>query len=238
MNELEKIVQSYERRKRLNPVLYSYFDEGNLFIIQSRERQVVRIIKKYVGTELNCKRILDVGCGTGGELRNFLKYGARPENLYGIDLLKERIEQAKKINPNINFVCADAQTLPFPDNFFDIVMQFTMFTSILSENMKQNVAREMLRVVRRDGIILWYDFMYDNPKNPDVKGVKKKEIFSLFPNCEFDITKLTLAPFIARKLACVSWLFCYLMEKIQLFNTHYLVVIRKLASHYDESALP
>ena len=43
-----------------------------------------------------------------GELRNFIKYGAKPNHLYGIELLEDRIEIAKDINPNINFNCEDA----------------------------------------------------------------------------------------------------------------------------------
>ncbi|MDI6792500.1 MAG: hypothetical protein QME81_06490 [bacterium] len=47
--------------------------------------------------------------------------------------------------------------------------------------MRQRIASEMLRVLKPDGI-LWYDFHMDNPKNTDVKGVKKKEVKQLFPN--------------------------------------------------------
>jgi hypothetical protein len=93
--------------------------------------------------------------------------------------------------------------------------------------MKRNIAKEMLRVLKNDGIILWYDFIYNNPKNPDVKGIGKKEIISLFPNCKFDFNKITLAPPIARFIAPHSYLVCYLLEKLKIFNTHYLVVIKK-----------
>ena len=63
----------------------------------------------------------------------------------------------------------------------------------------------MLRVLKKEGIILWYDFSYDNPKNPDVKGIKKEEIINLFPNCKFTFNKVTLAPPIVRSTAPRSW---------------------------------
>jgi len=225
MNELEKISERYERRKKFDSMLYSYFNNANLFIAQARERKILGLIKKYLGDKLNDKKILDVGCGGGGELRNFIKYGAKPENLYGIDLLEDRIERAKYLSPNIEFRCGNAEKLPYPDEFFDIVMQFTMFTSILNDNMKRNIAKEMLRVLKEDGIILWYDFIYNNPRNPDVKGIGKSEILRLFPNCKFNFNKITLAPPIARAIAPYSYLASYLLEKLKFLNTHYLVVI-------------
>ncbi len=34
----------------------------------------------------------------------------------------------------------------------------------------------MLRVLKPNGIILWYDYFISKPTNPDVKGVGKREI--------------------------------------------------------------
>lgn len=163
----------------------------------------------------------------GGVLRDFVKYGAKPKYLYGIDILEDRIEIAKDISPNINFKCSDASNLPYKDEFFDIVVQFVVFTSILEDYMRKNIAIEMLRVLKKEGIILWYDFSYNNPKNPDVKGVKKKEIIDLFSNCKFTFKRVTLVPPIVRFIAPRSWLLCYLFEKLSFLCTHYLVIIRK-----------
>ncbi len=67
----------------------------------------------------------------------------------------------------------------------------------------------------------------NNPRNPDVRGVKKSEISFLFPGCTIDIKRVTLAPPISRILAPYSWMACYLLEKLKLLNTHYLGIIRK-----------
>jgi ubiquinone/menaquinone biosynthesis C-methylase UbiE len=195
MDELERIKKAYEKRKiEQKDKVYSYFNKGNLFIIHQREKALLDILNKFNYSDLTNKRILDVGCGTGGTLRRFIDYGAKPENLYGIDLLKDRIENAKQLHPKINFVCGDASNLPYADRYFDIVMQFTVFTSIHDIKLKKKIASEILRVCKEDGIIIWYDFHIDNPKNPDVKGVKKNEIHSLFPNCEISLKRITLAP--------------------------------------------
>ena len=228
MNELERIKKAYNKRKiQQKGNLYSYFNKGNLYIVQSRERVILDLLRKFNFLDLSNKYILDIGCGTGSVLREFIKYGAKAKYLNGIDLLEDRIKIAKDISPNINFKCGDASNLPYGDESFDIVVQFTVFTSILEDDMRKNIAIEMLRVLKKEGIILWYDFSYDNPKNPDVKGIKKKEIIDLFPNCEFNFNRITLAPPIVRFIAPRSWLLCYLFEKLSFLCTHYLVIIRK-----------
>jgi ubiquinone/menaquinone biosynthesis C-methylase UbiE len=224
MNESERIKKAYNKRKiQQKGSLYSYFNKGNLYIVQSRERVILDLIRKFNFPKLLDKKILDIGCGTGGVLREFIKYGAKPKYLYGIDLLDDRIEIAKDISPNINFKCGDSSNLPYGDESFDIVVQFTVFTSVLKKEMKNDIAKEMLRVLKKEGIILWYDFSYNNPRNPDVKGIKKKEIINLFPNCEFNFNRVTLAPPIVRFIAPRSWLLCYLFEKLSFLCTHYLI---------------
>ena len=228
MNEVKRIKKAYEKRKKEQiDKLYSPFNIASLFISHNREKELLRVIKKFVGSELLDKKILDVGCGSGGMLRRFIDYGALPENLYGIDLLPDRIEMAKKLSPHINFYLGNAAKLPFEDDFFDIVMQFTVFTSILDYSLKQKIAQEMLRVLKPDGIIIWYDYWISKPTNPDVKGVGKREIKKLFPNCKFEFHNITLAPPIARLIAPWSYLLCCLLEKMKFLNTHYLVIIRK-----------
>src|SRR5262252_5722773 len=44
---------------------------------------------------LHSRRVLDVGCGIGDRLAVFQDFGARPENLFGVDLIPERIRSAR-----------------------------------------------------------------------------------------------------------------------------------------------
>ena len=51
--------------------------------------------------------------------------------------------------------------------------------------MEKVIAYKISRVLQPDGIILCYDYHVNNPNNPDVKGVKKEEIYERFPHVKF-----------------------------------------------------
>lgn len=91
--------------------------------------------------------------------------------------------------------------------------------------MKMRIAAEMRRVLKPDGLILWYDYHMNNPNNPDVRGVKAGEIHALFPGSDIRLEKITLAPPLARLLAPCSWLLCDLLGNFPFLCTHYLGVI-------------
>jgi hypothetical protein len=84
----------------------------------------------------------------------------------------------------------------------------------------------MLRIVKPGGLVLSYDFWL-NPSNPQTRGIRPAEIKQLFPNCQHEFHRITLAPPITRRLASISWGLCLFLESLKIFNTHYLVTIRK-----------
>ena len=92
-----------------------------------------------------------------------------------------------------------------PTRSFDIVSQFTVFTSILSPELRRAIAAEMIRVTRPGGVVLWYDFRVNNPRNDQVRRVGARELRELFPGCEVHLRPTTLAPPVARRLVPLSW---------------------------------
>jgi ubiquinone/menaquinone biosynthesis C-methylase UbiE len=225
--EESRIRSAYARREE-DDARYSWFNPGYQLMVQQRERRLLALLRRYDCENLAPKKILEVGCGTGQWLRDFIKWGARPENITGIDLLAERVSKARGLcPPAVRIQCASAAQLPFSNERFDLVLQSTVFTSILDPDLKRQVAAEMMRVVKPEGFILWYDYHVNNPWNKDVRGVKRREIIQLFPDCRVELQRIILLPPLARLLAPYSYLGCYLLEKLPPLCTHYLGVIRK-----------
>jgi len=222
-----RILAAYAKRRQ-DDARYSWFSPGHLYMVQERERWVLKLLRQNGFAPLSTRKILEIGCGTGYWLRDLIKWGARPENITGIDLLPDRVVEARKLCPEaVRIQCGSAAELALPSEAFDLVFQSTVFTSILDARMKRQVASEMLRVVKGDGGIVWYDYHINNPRNQNVSGVKKREIHKLFPGCQVELRQITLAPPLVRLLAPHSWLACYLLGKIPWLCTHYLGMIRK-----------
>ena len=225
--EQKRILAAYARRPGTDR-RYSWFNDAHLLLTQERERLVLQALKRHDVSALDGMRILEIGSGTGHWLREFIKWGARPENITGLDLIAERVAEAKLLCPDaVRIECGDAGHLPFPGEAFDLVLQSTVFSSILDRDMRQQVAAEMLRVLKRDGLILWYDLAVNNPSNADVRGINKREVRQLFPACRIEFRRMTLAPPVARLLARYSWFACSLLAQMRWMCTHYLGVVRK-----------
>lgn len=75
-----------------------------------------------MGACVKGQRVLDMGTGTGVLPRNLYQYGA---DFTGIDLSENQIKQAAALareqNMKIEFLCAPAENMNFPDQSFDVV---------------------------------------------------------------------------------------------------------------------
>lgn len=226
-SEEQRIRDAYAQRSAQDSgSLYTWMNPATAFSLQRQELSVLRLLRDCGIASLTDRDILEVGCGGGSELRNFIKYGADPGRLHGIDILEDRIGQGRSISPNINFHLGNAASLPFEDDSFDIVCQFVMFTSILDAELKKRIAAEMMRVVRPTGLIIWYDYFISRPGNRDVRGVRRREVESLFGGRQVDLRKVTLAAPLARLIAPRSPLAAAMLEKVPWLRSHYLAAIR------------
>jgi len=160
-------------------------------------------------------------------LAGFEAWGARPDNLYGVDLLGDRIRRAKENFPGLTFREANAEALPFADGFFDLVALFTVFSSILDPRMARDVSREIHRVLRSGGAVVWYDFRMNNPFNPHVRGVSRKGIRQLFPGFHSHLVTITLMPPLARRLGRLADPLYPCLTSLPFLRSHYLGVLAK-----------
>ena len=184
-----------------------------------------RLLEKPGAVPLSEATIADVGCGAGQWLEEYVRWGAQPGRLHGIDLLSERVAAASARLPDADLRTGDARYLPWPDASFDLVTQFTVFSSVLDAAVRRAIAAEMLRVLRPGGRILWYDCRYSNPFRAAVQGVSSDEIRTLFPNSTIDFAVTTLVPPLSRVIAHYSPAAAAALESLRFTCTHLAAVI-------------
>lgn len=224
-----RIQKVYEDRERLIPSdRDSLQNPGNVSIQQDRDRHLLSWLHRSGYMPLDTKKILDVGCGRGYSLRTFLRWGAKSENLFGIDLISSHIEQARRGLPRATLELGNATSLNYADETFDLVQQFTIFSSILHGATRRKVALEMIRVLKTGGHVIWYDFFVNNPWNPNVRGVGRREIRELFPHCDYCFERVTLAPPIARLIGKTIPKAYDSLVSLKVFSTHYIAFFKKL----------
>ena len=151
-----------------------------LFQYLAFEASVLSALRRTRGLVRRSSKILDVGCGSGGSLVRFMQLGFSPENLHGIDILEDRVHEARRTYPNVEFVCEDAAAMPYESGIFDLTMESTMFVQITDRVLAERIAGEMLRVTKAGGYLLLIDWRYGKPGNRDYAALSRKRIKHLF----------------------------------------------------------
>lgn len=222
-DEVQRLTKVYEDYRESHGKRESWDSNnpGNKAISKERQKAISQLLQDQKIPSLEKRKILEIGCGMGNVLASLITLGATAENLYGVDLLPDRIEKAKQQHPGIHFEYANAESLNYPDASFDLVLFFTVFSSILDERMRIGVAQEAKRVLKRGGGILWYDLRYNNPGNPSVRGLQKKDIQRLFPEFGIYLQTITLLPPLARRLGPLTDFLYPFLERLPFLRTHY-----------------
>lgn len=223
---IQRVYATYEA-KGLGKSKWSLNNRGNVAIIQERRAALLTVLETAGSLPLAGKQILEVGCGSGGVLQELLSLGADASRLCGVDLLPDGIESARRNLPEVNLKVADARHLPFDKEAFDLVIVFTVFSSILNLGAARSVAEEISRVLKPGGAVASYDFRYNNPVNPNVRGMKRRELQAHFPGFVVFAKSLTLLPPLARRLGPLTRFAYPVLAMVPLLRTHFLAVMVK-----------
>lgn len=198
-DESTRVRQRYARRDvALDARRYALTDAYALAAWQERQRAMVRLL---AGRRLADLSVLEAGCGSGGNLQDLIRLGATPGRLQGLELQAERAAQARAVLPAACRIhTADALQADLPEASQDLVLLFTVFSSLLSDVAQQALAARAWHWLRPGGAVLWHDFTVGNPRNPDVRGVPLARVRALFPQGRMQARRVTLAPPVGRML--------------------------------------
>lgn len=224
--EEERIRSAY--RERHDTWRYSWLNPSHVYSRQEQHRAVLSVLRAAGHESLDGLRVLDIGCGTGHWLRQFVEWGATPQNLTGIDLLEDRVEAARRLCPaGVRLLLGNGAVVDEPDGRFDIALLITTLTSILDSDLRKAVAAEAIRVVKPQGLIVVYDFCVPSPGNADVRPLTKRDVRALFATYTIESRRITLAPPLTRLLAARARWMCDALTLVPFLRTHYLTVIRR-----------
>jgi len=228
--EHQAIELRYQRRataRRQNR--YSLMDDYALMVDQEKDRALVRMLKSSgMAERIAERRVLEIGCGSGSNLLRFVRMGFRPQNLVGNDLLADRLHEAETILPSsIRLIPGDAAGMECSEQSFDIVCAFTVFSSILDDGFQNRLATKIWQFVKPGGGVLWYDFIYNNPANPDVRGIPIRRVRELFPHSRPRIRRITLAPPLGRLITRLHPALYTIFNLVPLARTHVLCWLSK-----------
>ncbi|MEZ5358025.1 MAG: class I SAM-dependent methyltransferase [Candidatus Zixiibacteriota bacterium] len=203
---------------------YAIGNAGNAFNLRMLTGQLKAFLDR-LRTPLESLKLLDTGAGQLFWPELFIQFGLKRKHCFGTDLLHWRLAKGHADGRDVSAVTADAATMPFADNQFDIVTQFTLLTSVLDPEIKKNIASEMMRVLKPGGHILWYDFRYDNPANENTKAIGKAEIVKLFRPLKAEFQTITLLPPLARKIPRSMSPILTMLYLFPILRSHYLAII-------------
>jgi SAM-dependent methyltransferase len=124
-------------------------DEPNRYCIQLYHRTATQV-------DLSGKQVLEVSCGHGGGAA-YLVRTLQPAAYTGLDYNPDGVAFARKRHdlPGLDFVHGNAESLPFPDESFDAVI------NVEASHAYPHFERflpEMVRVLRPGGHFLYADF--------------------------------------------------------------------------------
>lgn len=103
--------------------------------------------------KLNPKKVLDLGCGNGNILKVLSEKTSA--DLYGLDLSEQMIMEAeKRLNADVNLTVGDAESLPYADDQFDLVICNASFHHYTKP---KTVLNEVKRILKKDGTLILGD---------------------------------------------------------------------------------
>lgn len=184
------------------------------------------LLARTVGTDLEALRVLDVGCGSGSFLRQLINWGADPGLLSGTEYQQDRLDSARRRSPAaVRWHLGDLDV--FQDGSMDLVCANTVFSSILDDAARARLGAEMWRTLAPGGWCMVFDFRYDNPRNRQVRRVRRAELLAIWPGPRWHYQTLLLAPPIARRLAAGPRILRDALAIVPPLRSHFILMVQK-----------
>ena len=118
----------------------------NKYTIENESKHNVEFTKfiKDMATSLRSNNVLEIGCNSGNDLRDF----PNDFEVHGVDLNEQALEIAKKRFPTFKFDKGSITDLPFEESSIDFVFTHNVLNYIDEDDMDKAI-NEMYRVSKK-----------------------------------------------------------------------------------------
>jgi SAM-dependent methyltransferase len=158
----ESVIAQYDRLEPAGSDSWNILGNDLEFWHRVRLLEALRWALAQLTLNIAETRILDVGCGVGRSTRALLEFGARPQNLLGIDLRQSALSLAKSLNPAIPVNLVNEFDGWPSCGAFDLCIQCTVFSSLETIETRRAVAQMMAEVISSKGHVFWWDGLRAN----------------------------------------------------------------------------
>jgi 2-polyprenyl-3-methyl-5-hydroxy-6-metoxy-1,4-benzoquinol methylase len=193
MKNYEEVIQDLYAKEQVDS--HSIYNEDQPIGQYSRKvlyGKLNRFVKDFEkkSSDLNNKKILDIGCGTGGMLAYFTTKGFAEQNAHGIDLSERRVQIAREKHPNIHFSQEDIVAIDSSKKF-DLVTTFDVLSHLQDKDQIVQSLQNIHNLVADDGNYLWYDIYakdhFDAPIDANSWGFSHEQMISLADEAGFEV---------------------------------------------------
>lgn len=133
---------------------------------------------------LDAIKICDCGCGDGIKTRFLTELLENPDQIYGVEYSKNRLQHCRNMNPAVHYEYSDltepGKGIPF-DVQFDGITAFVVFTHFSTEKEIMHALRNIHNSLKQKGLFLWYELNANSHfdgkrKRVDQWGFSSKEM--------------------------------------------------------------
>lgn len=196
--------------------------KGMAIAIQDRDRWIAAALRNATSG-----LVIDLGCGDGALGSVLAAADAKPSRLLGVDILDQRVAEARSRVPWAEFVVASADDIPADDGSALAVVAMTFFSSLTDAWFRSRVANEVERVLTPGGRLVIYDIRYPSPSNPNVEPVGIDTFRRMFADWSVKSQTMTLIPPVARTALAGGMRRYRSLHAIPILRSHIGIILTK-----------